>query len=300
MPEVSRPADVAKRAADDAADLLGDLAGYSLVEPDLSGRYRLHDLAGLFAVARLSETERDVAARRHAEYHEVVLQAANDLFLQGNDALMAGLALADREWANILAWQAWAAEAMARAENVARLVFDYALSGAHILTVRMHPRVHIARLDAAVAVARDVGDWAGEGMALGNLGNRYADLGDWRRAIGYHEKRLAIAREVEDRAGEGRALGNLGVAYAELGEPGRAVGLFEQALALARALSYHRVEGITCFNLAMAQADLGNLPAAIPILETLDHPHAGRLRGRVTAWRATLGDAGKPDDPSPS
>ena len=58
----------------------------------------------------------------------------------------------------------------------------------------------------------------GEGKALGNLGNAYADLGQVDKAIGCYEQPLAIARAIGDRQGEGRTLGNLGRAYASLGQ----------------------------------------------------------------------------------
>ena len=45
------------------------------------------------------------------------------------------------------------------------------------------------------------------------ISNAYQSLGDYRKAIEYHEKRLKIAIEIGDRAGEGRAYGNLGNAY---------------------------------------------------------------------------------------
>ena len=48
----------------------------------------------------------------------------------------------------------------------------------------------------------------GEGRFYGNLGNAYLSLGDFRKAIEYHEKHLKIAIEIGDRAGEGRANGN--------------------------------------------------------------------------------------------
>ena len=35
-------------------------------------------------------------------------------------------------------------------------------------------------------------------------------MGDYQKAIEYHEKDLKIAKEIGDRAGEGRAYGNLG------------------------------------------------------------------------------------------
>ena len=45
-----------------------------------------------------------------------------------------------------------------------------------------------------------------EGGAYGNLGNAYYSLGDFGKAIEYHEKCLKIAIEIGDRAGEGRSL----------------------------------------------------------------------------------------------
>ena len=67
-------------------------------------------------------------------------------------------------------------------------------------------------------IAIEIGDRAGEGRAYGNLGNAYFSLGDFRKAIEYHEKDLKIAIEIGDRAGEGRAYGNLGNAYFSLGD----------------------------------------------------------------------------------
>ena len=43
-----------------------------------------------------------------------------------------------------------------------------------------------------------------------NLGKAYDSLGDFNKAIEYHTLDLAIAKEVGDRAGEGTAYGNLG------------------------------------------------------------------------------------------
>jgi hypothetical protein len=73
-----------------------------------------------------------------------------------------------------------------------------------------------------LAIAKEVGDRAGEGTAYGSLGNAYKSLGDFSRAIEYHTQRLEIAKEVGDRAGEGGAYGSLGNAYRSLGTfPGR-------------------------------------------------------------------------------
>ena len=49
-------------------------------------------------------------------------------------------------------------------------------------------------------IAKEIGDRAGEGASYGNLANVYQSLGDYQKAIEYHEKRLKIAKEIGDRA----------------------------------------------------------------------------------------------------
>ena len=46
----------------------------------------------------------------------------------------------------------------------------------------------------------------GEGRAHGSLGIAYYRLGDFQKAIEYHEGHLKISKEVRDRAGEGRSV----------------------------------------------------------------------------------------------
>jgi hypothetical protein len=54
------------------------------------------------------------------------------------------------------------------------------------------------------------------GQAYGNLGCAYESQGDFSKAIEYHTQHLAIAKEVGDRAGEGTAYGNLGTCHKHL------------------------------------------------------------------------------------
>ena len=51
-----------------------------------------------------------------------------------------------------------------------------------------------------------------------NLGNTYISLGKLEEAKENYEKRHTIAIEVSDKAGEGRALGSLGNVEQELGD----------------------------------------------------------------------------------
>ena len=54
--------------------------------------------------------------------------------------------------------------------------------------------------------------WTVDELAADHL-----SLGDYAKAIAYHTQHLAIAKEVGDRAGEGRAYGNLGNAFGSHG-----------------------------------------------------------------------------------
>ena len=68
-------------------------------------------------------------------------------------------------------------------------------------------------MQQALIIYREIKDRKGEGESLGNLGIAYNFLGDYAKAIEYHQQSLAILREIKDRKGEGLSLGNLGIAY---------------------------------------------------------------------------------------
>ena len=142
----------------------------------------------------------------------------------------------------------------------------------------------------------EIGERAGEGNALGNLGNVYASLGEPRRAIELYEQQLAIDREIGDRRGEGAALGNLGNAYADLGELPRAIELYEQQLVIVREISDRRGEAIASWNLGLAYEEEGDLVRAVVNMQicvdykqAMGHPDAANDAQRVADLRARAG-----------
>jgi tetratricopeptide (TPR) repeat protein len=68
------------------------------------------------------------------------------------------------------------------------------------------------------------------------LGNSFDSLGQFEKAVEYHQKHFAIAKEVGDRAGQGRAYGNLGIAFKSLGQFEKAVEYHNKHLAIAKEL----------------------------------------------------------------
>jgi tetratricopeptide (TPR) repeat protein len=103
-----------------------------------------------------------------------------------------------------------------------------------------------------LAIAKEVGDRAGEGKAHGNLGIAYQSLGDCAKAIEYHAQDLAIAKEVGDRAEVGRAYANLGTGHMDLNEYVKAVASFEAQHALAMSLKLVHMQSDAALNMGVA------------------------------------------------
>ncbi|XP_015751780.1 PREDICTED: uncharacterized protein LOC107331683 [Acropora digitifera] len=125
-------------------------------------------------------------------------------------------------------------------------------------------------------IAVQVGDRAGEGTAYGNLGRAYQSLGEFRKAIEYHEEHLEIAKKVGDRAGEGRAYGNLGNAYQSLGDYQKAIEYHEKHLKIAIAIgdragegrAYHNI-GNAYFSIEQFEDAVNNFVSAVDVFNSL-------------------------------
>lgn len=248
---------------------LSDLVRRSLVLYDESTkRYRLHDLSRLFAGSKLSAEERVVGEKHFAAHFLYVLASAGDLYLEGGESLLRGLALFDLEWGNIQAGHAWVEAQIGTTDaDVVRLGMVYANSGWDVLDLRQHPRERIRWLEIALVATRQLKERIGEGITLSNLGIAYTRLGEAQRAIQLFEQALFIDREIGDRRHEGNTLGNLGLAYFNLGEIRHAIQLFEQQLVIDREIGYRRGEGNALASLGNAYAVLGEIDGAIQFHE---------------------------------
>lgn len=284
---------------DSAASSLSDLVKWSLLDFDQAiGRYRLHDLAQDFASSRLPTEEKAEAEVRHSEHYMRVLSASNKQYKQGGENVLIGLALFDREWANIQAGRAWAEREMIRLEVISddfepafRLCNDYPDSGAHILHLRLHPKESIRWRQAALVASRQLDNRALEEYHLGNLGVALAELGQPIEAIEHYKQALKIAREIGDRWNEGAWLGNLGAAYIGLGEPVKAIKHYEQALKKARETGDRNGEATNLGNLGLLYVSLGQPVNAIEHYEqALDIFRKIADRKSEGNWLCNLGE----------
>ena len=263
----------AEAVCDDAGHVcLSGLLQRSLVlYDDGTKRYRLHDLARLFADAKLNEEERAAGHKRHASYYVFVFSAANELYLQGGEVMARGLLLYDFERSNIQAGHTWvAAQGVEVDEEIALLGMVYPEVGADILHLRQHPRERIRWLEIALGAARRLKDRTNEAAALSNLGLAYAALGNTIRTVQFYEQALHIVRELGDRKGEGIVLGNLGNVYL-LDEPQRAIQFYEQQLTVVREVGDRRSERNALGNLGVAYNTRGEIQRAVKFYEQALH-----------------------------
>jgi tetratricopeptide (TPR) repeat protein len=174
-------------------------------------------------------------------------------------------------------------------------------------------RVHEAVLlyEQARSMAREIGDWAGEGIWIGNLGACYSTLGQTERAIEHYQQALSdiyarlgqteraiehfqqaldIAREVGDRSAEGSWLGSLGDTYDTLGQTERAIEHYQQALDIARQVGDRSGEGSWLGSLGDTYDTLGQTERAMEhYQQALDIAREIGDRSAEGAWLGSLG-----------
>jgi tetratricopeptide (TPR) repeat protein len=112
-------------------------------------------------------------------------------------------------------------------------------------------------------ISRKIGDRQGEANSLGNLGIAYKSLGQYQRAIDFHQQLLEISREIGYRQGEAASLGNLGNAYHSLGQYQRAIDFHQQHLDISREIGDRQGEANSLGNLGNAYHSLGQYQRTI-------------------------------------
>ena len=272
----------------DLADLLDELTLTSLLDVDeTTQRYDLHDLVRTFACTHLTDP-RPVHLRHAQFYQQVAYHADKDLYEEGQP--LAGLTLFDQERRQIDAAWHWLLT-QPPTNDTDHLLLDLANATAYIGDLRYDLRhERIPQLQAQASAAQRLDHKEAQGVALGNLGNAYRNLGEVTRAIEYYQQWLTIAREIDDRRGEGNALGNLGNAYADQGEVTRAIEYYQQYLTIARAIGDRRGEGNALGGLGSAYYSLGEVTRAIEYYQ--QHLTIARAIGDRRGEGTALGNLG--------
>ena len=112
-------------------------------------------------------------------------------------------------------------------------------------------------------IKQAIGDRSGVAISLNNLGNAYYSLGEYPQAIDYYQQSLEITQAIGDRSGVAISLIGLGNAYYSLGEYPQAIDYHQQSLDIKQAIGDRSGVAISLNNLGNAYYSLGEYPQAI-------------------------------------
>ena len=115
----------------------------------------------------------------------------------------------------------------------------------------------------SLSIAKEIGKKGSEGGAYTGLGNAYHSLGDYGKAIEFHQQSLSIAKEIGKKGSEGGAYTGLGNAYHSLGDYGKAIEFHQQSLSIAKEIGKKGSEGRAYTNFGNAYHSLGDYKKAI-------------------------------------
>ncbi|NMF60237.1 tetratricopeptide repeat protein [Pseudanabaena yagii] len=112
-------------------------------------------------------------------------------------------------------------------------------------------------------ISKEIGDRQGVASSLGNLGICYRHLGQYEKAITYHQQHYDISEEIGDRQGVANSLGNLGLCYNSLGHYEKAITYLQQTHDISEEIGKRQGVASSLGNLGICYRHLGQYEKAI-------------------------------------
>ncbi|ALC48168.1 CG43163 [Drosophila busckii] len=136
-----------------------------------------------------------------------------------------------------------------------------ALSSAHWALNQLEQAIGYMQQD--LAVAKSLGDTAGECRAHGNLGSAYFSQGAYKEALTAHRYQLVLAMKCKDTQAAAAALTSLGHVYTASGDYPNALASHKQCVQLFKQLSDRLQEAREIGNVGAVYLALGECEAAL-------------------------------------
>jgi tetratricopeptide (TPR) repeat protein len=302
---------VAAIETDEAAELLDELAGASLVEEVAESRYRFHDLLRLHAHGKAEATpEREAASVRIAEWYLDAAVAADLVVIPGRwhvgpryeraraappafPTVVAALDWLEAELPNIRA-------VLAMADRIGLHSIAWQLCEAlwGLFVFRRHYVDWFATHETGLRAARACGEPKAEARMLIALCQAHADLHDFENVTALAGEAFAVARNAGHHLGEAAALEMMGIAATRLHRAEEGIRHFAAARALHERLG--RVRGVAMMtrHIGEAHAAMGDhrsavrtLTEAAELFAALPDPY-NQMRSLTTLGRVHI-DAGR-------
>ena len=149
--------------------------------------------------------------------------------------------------------------------------------------------------EQSLRIMQELGDKAGEGVALNNISHIYKAWGDYSTALKYLKQSLIIMSEIGSKAGEGKTLSNIGALHHAKGDYDQALPLLEQSLIICQEIGDKAGESENSWNIGGIYEKRGDLRKAEPYMsravqlaDEIGHPKLEELRDVLARLRAQL------------
>ena len=84
---------------------------------------------------------------------------------------------------------------------------------------------------------KQIGSSSYEGKILSSIGGVYDRIGQYLKALDFHQQALAIQKQIGDRSGESSTLNSIGGVYNRIGQYPKALDFCQQALAIQKQIN---------------------------------------------------------------
>ncbi|WP_155370973.1 AfsR/SARP family transcriptional regulator [Catellatospora vulcania] len=283
--------------AADADEALGRLLQASLLEPDESGRHRMHDLVRLYA-AELAAGAVPAADRAQTLERALAWYLASSLRARqlirpmpvNDDEQVAGApAVRPAEPADAAAALAWWTHERDSIFALARQAVEHGPTATRYLPRLMAAMYHYLATNAywdelaelaelSLGPTIEAGDRRAEAASRVALAVVHSERGRGAQALEHLYEVLRIRREDGDEQGMAGCLSHLGIAHLRAGDPGRALAALERSAALHARLAMPVGEGIARNECAAVLCHLGR------------HTEAAEQFRQALALRRAAGD----------
>ncbi|XP_013103199.2 tetratricopeptide repeat protein 28 [Stomoxys calcitrans] len=136
-----------------------------------------------------------------------------------------------------------------------------ALSSAHWVLNQLDKAIGYMQQD--LAVAKSLGDTAGECRAHGNLGSAYFSQGSFKEALTAHRYQLVLAMKCKDTQAAAAALTSLGHVYTAIGDYPNALASHKQCVQLVKQIGDRLQEAREIGNVGAVFLAMGDFDSAV-------------------------------------
>ncbi|XP_067636039.1 tetratricopeptide repeat protein 28 isoform X1 [Eurosta solidaginis] len=136
-----------------------------------------------------------------------------------------------------------------------------ALSSAHWALNQLDKAIGYMQQD--LAVAKSLGDTAGECRAHGNLGSAYFSQGSYKEALTAHRYQLVLAMKCKDTQAAAAALTSLGHVYTAIGDYPNALASHKQCVQLVKQIGDRLQEAREIGNVGAVYLAMGEFDSAV-------------------------------------